>query len=73
MHDVASTQHEEESYGLLHQVITILDGKELDIACLTAKVEDLISEDENLEFRLKWMILPTVEPTELWNLKPLGA
>ena len=42
---------------MLHQVITILDGKEPDIACLVAKVEDLILEDENLEFRLKWMIL----------------
>ncbi|KAL6321574.1 hypothetical protein AAG906_024567 [Vitis piasezkii] len=37
--------------------ITILDGKERDIACLVTKVEDLILEDNNMEFRLKWMIL----------------
>ncbi|KAL6321566.1 hypothetical protein AAG906_021805 [Vitis piasezkii] len=37
--------------------ITILDGKERDIACLVTKVEDLILEDNNMKFRLKWMIL----------------
>ncbi|WKA06781.1 hypothetical protein VitviT2T_024665 [Vitis vinifera] len=57
MCDVTSTQHEEKSYSLLHPVITILDGKERDIACLVTKVEDLILEDNNMKFRLKWMIL----------------
>ena len=55
MRDVTSTLHEEKSYSLLYQVITILNGKKPDIACLVAKVEDLILEDENLEFSLKWM------------------
>ena len=50
MCDVTSTQHEEKSYSLLHPVITILDGKERDIACLVTKVEDLILEDNNMEF-----------------------
>ena len=42
---------------MVHQVTTILDGKEPDVTCLVTEVEDFILEDENLESRPKWMIL----------------
>ena len=71
MHDATSTQHEEESCGLLHQVFTILARKESDVTRLVLEVADLILKDENMKSKPKEIILHWLSRLII-RLKPIN-